>query len=129
MRVAEVSTSLKRSNFAPVADQYRPIAVLVLLTRNCGEFLRAQLRVFFALAFRNYQRFHFGRRIQFFEPATINHSHFPEFKNPILLSHIELVTMNQKELLLIPFPCVEKFVVGKDHPSPRIMKKLNLAER
>lgn len=72
MRVAEVSTSLKRSNFAPVADQYRPIAVLVLLTRNCGEFLRAQLRVFFA--FRNYQRFHFGRRIQFFEPARISQS-------------------------------------------------------
>lgn len=38
MRVAEVSTSLKRSNFAPVADQYRPIAVLVLPPRDWTVF-------------------------------------------------------------------------------------------
>lgn len=111
MRVAEVSTSLKRSNFAPVADQYRPIAVLILPPRDwtvfCAHKCFAIINVFISNSIRKLAgNFRIRSRVKNF---IIVYAYDESF----------LISFSRN-----PFARWEEGNYG-----PRIMKKLNLAER
>lgn len=73
-------------------------------------------------SFRNYQRFHFGQRVQLAnQPITSRFRIRREtIKNPILFPRVKLVRTSQEELLLIFFfSRVEKFVRKMDGGESR----------